>query len=142
GALGLELGQVGLELLRAGVDVGVTLLLDVRLVDADLALDRREITVTTVFVDLGDHVRREVDDLFQILRGQVEQVTEPARHTFEVPDVRDRSGKLAAAHALAAAPRAGHLDAATLADAALDTNALVPPPVTPPLAGPPGAHIA
>ena len=39
GALGLELGQVGLELLGAGVDVGVALLLQRRLLGADLGLE-------------------------------------------------------------------------------------------------------
>jgi hypothetical protein len=49
----------------------------------------------------GDHVGGEVDDLLEVLRRQVEQVAEPARHTLEVPDVRDRSGQLDVAHPLA-----------------------------------------
>lgn len=53
-------------------------------------------------VDGGDHVGGEVDDLLEILRRQVEQVAQPARHTLEVPDVGDRGGQLDVAHALAA----------------------------------------
>ena len=45
GALGLELGQVGLELLGAGVDVGVALLLQRRLLGRDLGLEGRQVAV-------------------------------------------------------------------------------------------------
>ena len=51
GALGLELGQVGLELLGPGVDVGVALLLQRRLLGADLGLEAGQVAVALVDVD-------------------------------------------------------------------------------------------
>src|SRR6185312_241712 len=76
-------------------------------------------------VDRGDHIRGEVDDLLKVLGRQVEQVAQPARHTLEVPDVRDRRGQLDVAHALTADLGPGHLDAAALTDDALEPDPLV-----------------
>ncbi len=78
--LGLELGQVGLELLRPGLQVGIALILDGLLLDDHLGFERGAARCaasrsSTAVIDVG----REVDDLFQILRGQVEQVAQPAR---------------------------------------------------------------
>jgi hypothetical protein len=81
--------------------------------------------VTRFGVDARDHVRGEVNDLLEILRSQVEQVAKPARHTLEVPDVRDRRGQLDVAHALTADLGPGHLDAAALTDDALEPDPLV-----------------
>src|SRR5690606_13030386 len=78
-----------------------------------------------VHVDGGDHVGREVDDLLEVLRRQVEQVSQPARDTLEVPDVRHGSSELDVAHPLAAHAGAGHLDATALTDDALEADALV-----------------
>ena len=125
GALGLELGQVGFELLGAGLDVGVALVLGALALDLHLVLEGGQVVVAQLGVHRGDHVRREVDDLFQVLRGQVEQVAQPARHALEVPDVRDRRGQLDVAHALTAHLGPGHLDAAALTDDALEPDALV-----------------
>src|SRR5207244_8897705 len=84
-------------------------------------------------VDPGDEVRGEVDDLLERLRRDVEQVAEPARDALEVPDVGDRRGELDVAHALATHLRARHLDAAALADDALEAHALVLAAVTLPV---------
>ena len=100
-----------------------------------LRLERGQVAVAGVLVDGGDHVRREVDDLLEVLRGEVEQVAEPARHTLEVPDVGDRGGELDVAHPLAADLGAGHLDAAALADDALEAHALVLAAVALPVPG-------
>ena len=78
-----------------------------------------------VHIDAGDHVGREVDDLFQVLRGQVEQVAQTRGHTLEVPNVGDRRGQLDVTHPLAAHGRAGHLDATALTDDALEADPLV-----------------
>src|SRR4029079_5596966 len=91
--------------------------------------------LTAVDVDPGDHVRREVDDLLEVLRGEVEQVAEARRHTLEEPDVRDGRGQLDVAHALTTDLRAGHLDAAALADDALEAHALVLAAVALPVPG-------
>src|SRR4029453_166889 len=74
-------------------------------------------------------------DLLQVLRGEVEQVAEPARDTLEVPDVRDRGGPLDVSHPLAADLRAGHLDTAALTDDALEAHPLVLAAVALPVPG-------
>ena len=125
GALGLELGQVGLELGGALLDLGVAAVLGLPLLGEDLVLDRGHVAVTRLGVHAGDHVRGEVDDLLEVLRRQVEQVAQPARHTLEVPDVRDRRGQLDVAHPLTADLGPGHLDAAALTDDALEPDPLV-----------------
>ena len=76
-----------------------------------------------LLVDVGDEVRREVDDLLELLGLQLlarlgahEQVGEPRPRAAQVPDVHDRSGELDVAHPLATDLRARDLDAAALAD--------------------------
>ena len=130
-----RVGEVLLELLGAVVERGVAALLEALALQADLALERGQVAVARVLVDGGDHVRREVDDLLEVLRGEVEQVAEPARDTLEVPDVGDRGGELDVAHPLAADLGAGHLDAAALADDALEAHPLVLAAVALPVPG-------
>ena len=78
GALVLELLHVGLELLRAGLEVGVALILDGLALDGHLGLERGQLVVPHLVVHAGDDVGREVDDLLEILRRQVEQVAQAA----------------------------------------------------------------
>src|SRR5690606_34299797 len=85
---------------------------------------------------------REVDDLLELLGLQLltglgahEQVGEPGAGAPEVPDVHDRSGELDVAHPLAADLRAGDLDAAALADDALEAHPLVLAAVALPVLG-------
>ena len=135
GALGLQGGEVLLELLGAVLDGAVATLLEPLALQADLALERGEVLVAGVLVDGGDHVRREVDDLLEVLRREVEQVAEPARDTLEVPDVGHRRGELDVAHPLTADLGTGDLDAAALADDALEAHALVLAAVALPVPG-------
>ncbi len=125
GALGLQLGEVGFQLLLPGLDVGVLLVLEVLLLDGDPGFEGGQVAVARVRVHICDHVGGEVDDLLKVLRRQVEQVAEPARDTLEVPDVGDRRGQLDVAHPFPTHLGAGDLDTAALADDALETNALV-----------------
>src|SRR6185437_11000222 len=125
GPLGLELSQVSLELLLPGLDVVVPALLKLSPLDRDPSLQGRQVALARLVVHVGDHVRREVDDLLQVLRGEVEQVAETARHTLEVPDVRDRRGQLDVPHPLTPHLGPSDLDAAALADDALEPDALV-----------------
>ena len=81
--------------------------------------------MATLDVDPRDHVRSEVDDLLEVLRCEIKQVAQAARNTLEVPDVRDRSGELNVAHALTTHLGASDLDAAPLADDALEAHTLV-----------------
>ena len=135
GTLGLELGEIGLELGGPLLDLVVTRALGVPLLRAHLRLDGRHVPVTGFLVDARHDVRREVDDLLKVFRSQVEQVAQPARHTLEVPDVRDRGGQLDVAHPLTTDLGPGHLDAAALTDDALEPDALVFAAVALPVAG-------
>src|SRR5690606_20423754 len=135
GALGLQLGEVGLEPLGALGDVEVALLDDRLLLEVDLVLQARQVLATALLVDLRDHVGREVDDLLEVLRREVEQVAQARRDALEVPDVGDGGGELDVAHPLAAHLAAGHLDAAALTDDALEADALVLAAVALPVPG-------
>ena len=81
--------------------------------------------MATLFIDLDHHVGSEVDDLLEVLGGHVEQVTEAAGHTLEVPDVRNRSGQLDVTHALATHGGLGNLHATALTHDALKAHTLV-----------------
>ena len=122
---GLELGEVLFQGLGALGQILVAVVLDHLLVDQHVRLEGGLVVVARFLVDGGDDVRREVDDLLEILRRQVQQVAQARRNALEVPDVRDRRGQLDVAHALTADLRLGHLDAAALADDALEADALV-----------------
>src|SRR4029079_8012472 len=76
-------------------------------------------------VDVRHDRRREVEDLLELARGDVEQVADAARNALEEPDVRDRRGEIDVPHALAAHLLPRHLDAAALANDALVANPLV-----------------
>ena len=91
--------------------------------------------MTGLFVDCSDHVGRKIDDLLKILRGQVEQVAQPAGHALEVPDVGHGSSELDVPHALTAYLRAGDFDATTLTDDALEAHSLVLTAVALPVPG-------
>ena len=133
--LALQLGEVGLELLLPCLDVTVALVLGPLLLDRHLGLDGGQVAVARLGVDRGDQVRREVDDLLEVLGSQVEQVAEPARDTLEVPDVGDRRGQLDVTHPLPAHLGPGDLDAAALADDALEPDPLVLAAVALPVPG-------
>src|SRR5213076_2541531 len=88
--------------------------------------------VTTLLVDPHDQVRREVDDLLELLGLQLlarldagEQVGQPRAGAAEVPDVHRRGGELDVAHAVTTDLGPRDLDAAALADDALEADALV-----------------
>src|SRR6185437_223303 len=133
--LALQLGEVGLELLLPRLDVTVALVLGPLLLDRHLGLDGGQVAVARLGVDRRDQVRREVDDLLEVLGSQVEQVAEPARDTLEVPDVGDRRGQLDVTHPLPAHLGPGDLAAAALADDALEPDPLVLAAVALPVPG-------
>ena len=79
-----------------------------------------------------DEVGREVDDLLELLGLQLltgldarQQVGEPRTGPAQVPDVDDGRRQLDVAHALAQDLGPGDLDAAALADDALEADPLV-----------------
>ena len=100
-----------------------------------LGLEVRQFGVAALFVDGGDHVGGEVDDLLEVLRRQVKQVAQARGNALEVPDVGYRSGELDVAHAFAANLGAGDFNATALADDALEAHALVLAAVALPVAG-------
>ena len=124
-AFGFELGQIGFDLLGALLDFGVAALLEVGDLVVELLLQVRQVLMTLLFVHLGDHVGREVDDLLEVLRRDVQQVAQSGRHTLEEPDVGHRSGELDVAHALTTHTALGDFHAAAFADDALEAHALV-----------------
>ena len=125
GTLGLELGEVLLEALLAGLDLGLTGLLEVLLLDLQLVAQRGQVVVAALLIHLGDHVGREVDDLLQVLGREVEQVAQARGDALEVPDVGDRRGELDVGHALATHLGASDLDSAALTDDPFVAHALV-----------------
>ena len=135
GARSLKLGQVLLQLGLARLDVGVPALLQLALLDRDLGLEARQVAPARLLVHVGDHVGGEVDDLLQVLRRQVEQVAQPARHSLEVPDMGNGRGQLNVAHPLAAHLGARNLHATPLADDALEPDTLVLTAVALPVPG-------
>ncbi len=128
----LGLGSGLFELLEATIDRDLHLLLDGIALFEVLGFEVRQRLVAALFVDPADEVRREVDDLLEHLRLELllrldagEEVGEPRTGTAEVPDVDGRSGELDVAHAVTTNLRAGDLDAAALADDALEADPLV-----------------
>src|SRR5205807_8321162 len=74
---------------------------------------------------LEDDVLLEVEDLLELPQRHVEELPDPARQPLEEPHVRDRRSELDVAHPLAPHARAGHLDAALVADHAGKLHPLV-----------------
>ncbi|CAB4859706.1 unannotated protein [freshwater metagenome] len=111
--------------MKTCLNLEVALLLHVADLGLGLCLDGWAIGVKTLGVDPCNKVRCEVDDLLELLRRNVEQVTKTARNTLEVPDVGNRRGQLNVAHALATNLRASDLYATALADDAFKADALV-----------------
>src|SRR5690625_7441420 len=81
--------------------------------------------MTSVVVYPCDHVRGEINDLFEVFGREIEQITQAARHALEIPDVRHRRGEPDVAHPFAPNLGASDLDSAAIADDALEAVALV-----------------
>ena len=142
GTLGLHLGQLGLQVLLATVQLAVALLLDGEALLGQLGLQLGEVLVTLVLVHPDDQVGGEVDDLLQLLGLQLltgfgahEQVGQPRTGSPQVPDVYRRCGQLDVAHAVAPDLGAGDLHTAPLADDALEADPLVLAAVALPVLG-------
>ena len=103
------------------------------------------IAVLSLGEDLLLHERRiaridndivgEVQDLLEDARADVEDQTHAGRNALEVPDVRYRRCQLDVAHALAADLGLGDLNAALVADLALEADLLVLAAVALPVLG-------
>ena len=117
--------QIFFHFLGARIDLAVTTTFEAYDFVVELSLQIGQILVTLLLVHFGDHVGREVDDLLEILRSDVQQVAQTARHALEIPDVGDRGGQLDVAHTFAAHARAGDFHTAAFAHDALEAHALV-----------------
>src|SRR5207253_6936947 len=108
----------------------------------DLVLEPVEVGGALLGVDGRDDRGCEVEHLLELARRDVEEVADPARHALEEPDVRDGRGEIDVPHPLAAHLLPRHFDAATLADDALVTDALVLAAVALPVTGRPEDALA
>jgi hypothetical protein len=142
GAALFELGQLFFELFVAAVELDVALFFDGLALDHDLLFEVRQLFVALFDVDPRDQVGREVDDLFELLGlelftglGAHEEIGQPRTRAAEIPDVHDRCRELDVAHAVAPHLGSRDLDAAALADDALEAHALVLAAVALPVLG-------
>ena len=74
---------------------------------------------------VDDHVTFVVDDRFEFLRRDTQQVADLRRKRTEIPDMHHRNDQRDMAHALAAHLLLGHLHAAAVADDTLVADTLV-----------------
>src|SRR5690625_1782061 len=121
----LELFEILFELGHALVDVVIEPVLELFAFHFDPRFQRRQITMTSVVVYPCDHVRGEINDLFEVFGREIEQITQAAGHALEIPDVRHRRGDLDVTPPFAPNLGASDLDSAAFADDALEADALV-----------------
>ena len=100
-----------------------------------LLLERFDGPGTHEWVHRAHDVLGEVEDTLQVAWREVQEQAEPARDAFGEPDVRHRCRERDVPHALPADLRAGHLDAAAVADDALVADLLVLTAVALPVLG-------
>ena len=122
-SLGADFGHEPLVTLVARLDPEVVVLV---LIEEVLKLD-------LLLSGLRDHVRRVIDDLFEVAQRHAEQVSELAGERLEEPDVCDRHGEFDMPHALAPDLGKRHFDAAAVADMTAEADALELPAVTLPV---------
>ena len=111
------------------------LLADLVDLSTDVGFEFGLVVMKLVVVDPRHDVRGEVDDLFKLLRRNVEEVTESTRHTLEIPDVRNGRGELDVAHAFATNLGTRNFDTTALTNDALKAHALVLAAVALPVLG-------
>src|SRR4029077_16471656 len=134
----LALGEVvaaPLEPLLEGSQLLVAVDVDSLRLGLDLVFEVVHVLCAGLVVDRGHDRGGEVEDLFELARGDVEQVADAAGHALEEPDVADRRGQVDVAHPLAAHLLARDLDTAALADDPLVADALVLAAVALPVLG-------
>src|SRR5690625_384309 len=134
-ALGLQRRDVIFKSLGAGYHVDVPLLGNLLQFEIDLVLQAWQVFVPAFFVHLSDHVGGEVNDLFEVLGRQIEQVAQTRGNTLEVPNMGNGRGQFNVAHALAAYLGAGYFNAASFTDDAFEAHALVLTAVALPVPG-------
>ena len=138
----LHLCDLGFEIFVDPSELEFHFLLEFLTLSQHFGFEVGKIGIASFFVDRGDEVRGEVDDLFELLGlqlfasfGSHEEVGEPGAGAAEVPDVHNGSGEFDVGHPLATDLRTGDLDATTLADDSLEAHALVLAAVALPVLG-------
>ena len=116
---------------HAGAEIVLVLFAHVAVLSLgeDLLLHERRIA------RIDNDIVGEVQDLLEDARADVEDQTHAGRNALEVPDVRYRRCQLDVAHALAADLGLGDLNAALVADLALEADLLVLAAVALPVLG-------
>ena len=143
---GLELlAELGSELLAVdllqqlldglGADAGLEVVLVLLLHLAVLALGEDLALLQRGEAGVDDDIVGKVQDLLQHARGQVEHQAHAAGDALEVPDMAHGGGQLDMAHALAAHLALRDLDAAAVADLALEADLLILAAVALPVLG-------
>ena len=115
--------------------LGFGVSLHVLLLQQHFSFQSGQVVVACFLINAGDDVRSEVDDAFQVLRRQVQQVAQAGGHTLEVPDVGHGCSEFNVAHALTAHLGLGDFHTTALTNDALVTDALVFATSTFPVAG-------
>ena len=112
--LDAALDEQGLDGLgaNAGLELVAVLFLGV----LEFVLGEQLLLLEGSVAGVEDDIGLEIQDLLQVLDGQVEDQADPARRALEEPDVGDRGGQMDVAHAFPPDLGLGHLDAAALAD--------------------------
>ena len=130
-----QLGEVFFQLLGTLGKLRFGVSLHVLLLQQHFSFQSGQVVVAGFLIDAGDDVRSEVDDAFQVLRRQVQQVAQAGGHTLEVPDVGHGCSEFNVAHALTAHLGLGDFHTTALTNDALVTDALVFATSTFPVAG-------
>src|SRR4029453_9799470 len=100
-ALVLALREVVAAALEPLLERGKSLVavdVDLLALGLDLVLEVVQVLGARLVVHGGDDRRREVEDLLELARGDVEQVADTARNALEEPDVADRGGEVDVTH--------------------------------------------
>ncbi len=129
----LHLGEFSLETLETGFTPLLEFLGDEDTLMTSCFFEIGKVLRALVCVYVRDEIGSEVDDLFELLRGHVEEIAEPARNTLEEPDVSHGCSELYVAHSLAAHLGPCDLNTAPLADDTTESHTLVLPAVALPI---------
>ena len=121
--LEIDLGQQLLHGLGAHTGLEIVLILFAHVAvfffRQDLALAQGRVA------GIRDDIVGKIQDLLQNARADVQQQAHTGGDALEIPDVAARRGQLDVAHALAAHLAPGDLDAAAIADLALEADLLI-----------------
>ena len=88
-------------------------------------VEPHQLLLAPLFIDMGDDIQSKVQDTFEVARREVEQETNTAGRSLEVPDVTDGGSQFDVSHTLAAHLGARNFDTAFIADNALKAHTFI-----------------